>query len=98
MVNLHSSEGDKQVSRPTGSFASTGELFRHSATTGAIFRCENGARRFDSSGASRSMPPNPQYELEWQTRRTRIDTRLTDLGWEIVPFDPSRPIGSFTHH
>jgi hypothetical protein len=27
-------------------------------------------------------------ELEWQTRRDRIDTRLRELGWKIVDFVP----------
>ena len=28
----------------------------------------------------------PQDESEWTTRKTRIDTRLTALGWKILPF------------
>jgi type I restriction enzyme R subunit len=32
------------------------------------------------------MVNNPDFESEWQTRKTRIDTRLRRLGWEIIPF------------
>src|SRR5438128_2364634 len=34
----------------------------------------------------------PQHESEWQTRKTRIDTRLKALGWDIVPFSAGRPL------
>lgn len=37
-------------------------------------------------------------ELEWQTRRDRIDRRLKDLGWQIVPFRPDIDLQSLTHH
>jgi type I restriction enzyme R subunit len=38
------------------------------------------------------------HEAEWRTRVQRIDPRLQADGWEIVPFDPGRPIGSYTRH
>jgi type I restriction enzyme R subunit len=41
------------------------------------------------------MSDAPQAESEWQTRKRRIDTRLGATGWEIVPFDPGRPLASF---
>jgi type I site-specific restriction endonuclease len=28
------------------------------------------------------------YEREWETRKKRIDTRLTALGWTVAPFVP----------
>jgi hypothetical protein len=37
----------------------------------------------------------PQHESEWQTRKSRIDTRLKALGWKIPPFDPTRPLSSY---
>jgi type I restriction enzyme, R subunit len=37
----------------------------------------------------------PQHESEWQTRKSRIDTRLKALGWNIPPFDPSRPLSGY---
>jgi type I restriction enzyme, R subunit len=37
----------------------------------------------------------PQHESEWQTRKSRIDTRLKASGWKILPFDPSRPLSSY---
>jgi predicted type IV restriction endonuclease len=43
------------------------------------------------------MPPDFS-ESEWQTRKKRIDTRLTALGWKIVPFAPARPLSAYTLH
>jgi type I restriction enzyme, R subunit len=37
-------------------------------------------------------------ESEWETRKKRIDPRLKACGWEIVPFDASRPLASYTNH
>jgi hypothetical protein len=37
-------------------------------------------------------------EREWKTRKTRIDSRLQAQGWEIVPFDASRPLGTYKRH
>jgi len=37
-------------------------------------------------------------EAEWRTRAARIDPRLRQQGWEIVPFDPARPLSSYTRH
>jgi type I restriction enzyme R subunit len=33
-------------------------------------------------------------ELEWATRKRRIDPRLQAAGWHVVPFDPLRPVAS----
>jgi len=27
-------------------------------------------------------------ELEWKTRRSRVDPKLRNVGWMIVPFKP----------
>jgi len=35
-----------------------------------------------------------QTELEWQTRRERIDPRLQALGWNVTPFIPGTPLAS----
>ncbi|HMC63872.1 MAG TPA: DEAD/DEAH box helicase family protein, partial [Gemmataceae bacterium] len=37
-------------------------------------------------------------ELEWKTRKTRIDTRLKALGWKLVGFDASRPLSAYPRH
>jgi len=37
-------------------------------------------------------------ELEWQTRRKRIDTRLRQCGWEIIEYRPNIPLSTYTHH
>ncbi len=37
-------------------------------------------------------------ESESETRRTRIDPVLIEQGWEVVPFDPSRPLIAYTNH
>jgi len=29
-------------------------------------------------------------ESEWQTRKKRIDARLRDAGWKVVPFDTQK--------
>jgi hypothetical protein len=34
-------------------------------------------------------------ESERQTRKKRIDPLLKSLGWKIVPFNPSRPLGLY---
>lgn len=33
-------------------------------------------------------------EMEWQTRRDRIDTRLKALGWHVLPFRPCLPLNT----
>ena len=38
------------------------------------------------------------HEAEWQTRLGRVDPRLRADGWSVVPFDPDRPLASYTHH
>jgi type I restriction enzyme R subunit len=37
-------------------------------------------------------------ELEWQTRRSRIDPKLRALGWKIVAFKPDLPVSECTQH
>jgi len=37
-------------------------------------------------------------ELEWQTRKQRIDNRLTRWGWTIARFDPARPVADYRPH
>jgi type I restriction enzyme R subunit len=37
-------------------------------------------------------------ESESETRRTRIDPKLIEQGWEVVPFDPNRPVIAYTNH
>jgi type I restriction enzyme, R subunit len=37
-------------------------------------------------------------ERERKTRRDRVDPKPRRLGWEIVPFGSSRPLGSYAHH
>src|SRR5262245_43926612 len=35
--------------------------------------------------------PSPADELEWRTRRERIDPQLRAAGWDIVRFNENRP-------
>jgi len=44
------------------------------------------------------MAPSIRDESERETRRTRIDPQLTAQGWEVVPYDPNRPIIAYTNH
>jgi type I restriction enzyme, R subunit len=44
------------------------------------------------------MTTDPSSESERHTRKSRIDPRLRAWGWEIVPFDPARPLSSYRHH
>ena len=37
----------------------------------------------------------PVGESEWRSRKRRIDPRLRDAGWRIVPHDPARPLSAF---
>lgn len=37
-------------------------------------------------------------ESERETRRTRIDPKLIEQGWEVVPYDPNRPMIAHTNH
>lgn len=37
-------------------------------------------------------------EKEWQTRKRRIDVRLSALGWVVVPFDETKPLESYIRH
>ncbi len=44
--------------------------------------------------------PTPQEELEWQTRRDRINTKLTSLPeqWKIIRFREGLNVATLTHH
>jgi type I restriction enzyme R subunit len=42
--------------------------------------------------------PNLRRESESETRQTRIDPKLFEQGWEVVPFDPDRPLVAYTNH
>lgn len=44
------------------------------------------------------MTTDPSSESERHTRKSRIDPRLRAWGWEIVPFDPARPLSGYRHH
>ena len=44
------------------------------------------------------MVGKPHGESEATTRRTRVDPKLREQGWEIVPFDPARPASDYTRH
>ncbi len=44
------------------------------------------------------MSTGPFEELEWQTRKVRIDTRLTKWGWTLASFDPARPTSDYRRH
>jgi len=37
-------------------------------------------------------------ESEWQTRKKRIDIRLGECGWQIVPYNPGISSTVYTHH
>jgi type I restriction enzyme R subunit len=37
-------------------------------------------------------------ELEWKTRRSRVDPKLRNLGWTIVPFKPDLDLSALTAH
>lgn len=37
-------------------------------------------------------------ESEARTRKLRIDKRLADAGWRVVPFEPGRPMGAWANH
>jgi type I restriction enzyme R subunit len=42
--------------------------------------------------------PTIDRPSERRTRAERIDPRLQADGWEIVAFDPNRPLSAYTHH
>lgn len=44
------------------------------------------------------MPHEEQEELEWKTRRSRVDPRLRRLGWNIVPFAPDLDPSACSRH
>ena len=44
------------------------------------------------------MTPQPSLESERKTRKQRIDPRLKQWGWDITPFNPSKPLSGYRHH
>ena len=44
------------------------------------------------------MTPKHFSESERRTRKDRIDPRLKAWGWEIVPFEPHRPLTAYSRH
>jgi type I restriction enzyme, R subunit len=44
------------------------------------------------------VPHEGQEELEWKTRRSRVDPRLRRLGWNIVPFAPDLDLSACSRH
>src|SRR5216683_3680047 len=44
------------------------------------------------------MPPLHSSESERLTRKSRIDPRLKQWGWEITPFNPARPLSGYRRH
>lgn len=44
------------------------------------------------------MPRDGREESEATTRRIRVDPKLKEQGWEIVAFDPERPVSTYTRH
>jgi type I restriction enzyme R subunit len=44
------------------------------------------------------MTPTHVTESERRTRKSRIDPKLKAWGWEIVPFDPARPLSKYSRH
>ena len=46
------------------------------------------------SPAGLVLSTTKQSELEWQTRRERIDPRLEALGWKVVPYVEGTPLSS----
>jgi type I restriction enzyme R subunit len=39
--------------------------------------------------------PGEADELEWRTRRQRIDPKIRARGWDVMPFDPLHPLAAF---
>ena len=37
-------------------------------------------------------------ETEKQTRKKRVDARLKECGWEILPYSPNVPKDAYKHH
>src|SRR6266852_4861565 len=44
------------------------------------------------------MTLDPSSESERRTRKGRIDPRLKQWGWEIVRFNPARPLTDYHRH
>lgn len=44
------------------------------------------------------MSSRPHEEPEWKTRKTRVDKRLANAGWQIVPKGAVRPARFYQHH
>src|SRR5262245_2696209 len=41
------------------------------------------------------MPAGDRIETEWQTRKRRVDTRLVEVGWPVVPCRDETPVSSY---
>jgi type I restriction enzyme R subunit len=44
------------------------------------------------------MPDSNREESEARTRRERVDPKLAEQGWKVVPFDPRCPPARYTRH
>ena len=44
------------------------------------------------------MTPQPSSESERRTRKSRIDPRLKQWGWEVTPFNPAKPLRRYRRH
>jgi len=44
------------------------------------------------------MALDPSHESERRTRKRRVDPRLKQWGWEVTPFNPSRPLSEYRRH
>ena len=44
------------------------------------------------------MARSPGRESESETRRTRVDPKLAEQGWEVVPFRPNAPVERYARH
>lgn len=47
---------------------------------------------------SAPLPRTQRIEGERRTRKSRIDPKLTACGWQIVPFEPARPLPKYSRH
>jgi type I site-specific restriction endonuclease len=47
---------------------------------------------------TRRLSQTAREESEARTRRERVDPKLKEEGWTVVPFDGNRPPIRYTHH
>jgi hypothetical protein len=78
---------DTTTGRPA-SWPRPARLYADNATDINLFR----DRRFCA------VTPTHITENERRTRKSRIDPKLKAWGWEIVPFDPARPLSKYARH